>query len=133
MEIKLENVRIVRGYDLGGIDTHADVIAFDLNGCASLEYLDDDGTLCAAYDSNLSGGADEIRERLAAWLAGPSHRVRWVSSDGQGEYVGWEVPHGGDVEAVKTECLREVLDQCGTDEDRDAILAGTVEATPVAA
>lgn len=73
METKLENVRIVRDYDLGGVDTFADVIAFDLNGSASLEYLDDDDTLCAAHDSNLHGylptdAANEAREQLSAWL-----------------------------------------------------------------
>ncbi|WP_296740419.1 hypothetical protein [Mesorhizobium sp.] len=140
MELKLENVRIVRGYDLGGDGPHnwADVVLLDINGDSSLEYLDSDGTLCADHDSSLRNylahdEADEIRERLAKWLAGPSHKVSWVSANRQGELAGWEVPHGGDIEAVKAECLREVLDQCGTDEDRRGILAGTVEVTPVAA
>lgn len=139
MEIKLENVRIERGYDLGGNGPHnwPDVILFDHNGSETLEYLDGD-ELDTAHDSNLRNyldrdEADEIRERLAAWLTGPSHKVRWVSSDGQGEYTGWEVPHGGDIEAVKAECLAELLEQCGTDEDRSGIFAGTIEATPVAA
>jgi len=129
----IKNLRIVRGYDFGA-DNFADVVAFDLNGSSSLEYLDDDDTLCAEHESNLRNylphdEADEVRERLAAWLAGPSHRVSWVSADRQGELTGWEVPHGGDVEAVKAECLREVLARCGTDEDRAGILAGTIEVT----
>lgn len=140
MEAQIENVRIERSYDLGGDGPHkcSDVVLFDLNGEESLEYLDDDGTLCAEHESNLRNylghaEGDEIRERLAAWLAGPSHKVRWVSANKQGEYTGWEVPHGGDIDAVKAECLAELLGQCGGDEDRNGILAGTIEVTPVAA
>ena len=141
MEIKLENVRIERGYDLGGLGPHNwfDVVLFALNGVNWLEYLDGD-ELCDEGDSNLchhlsaeDGDAAEIRERLAAWLAGPSHEVRWVSADEQGEYTSWEVPHGGDIEAVKAACFAELLEQCGTDEDRSGILAGTIEVTRVAA
>jgi hypothetical protein len=141
MELKLENVRIARDHDLGigtGPNNWADVVLFDLNGNSALEYLDEDGTLCAEHESALNFGRpaeefSEIRGRLSAWLTGPSHKVRWVSADRQGEYTGWEVPHGGDVEAVKAECLRDLLDGCGTDDDRNGILAGTVEVTPVAA
>ena len=78
MEARLENVRIERGYDRGGIDQHEDVILFDLSGANWLEYLDDDD-LCDEGDSNLcrhlsndEGNADEIGERLAAWLALPA-------------------------------------------------------------
>lgn len=138
MEVRLENLSIVRGYKLSPGDC-PDVILFDLNGSPSLEYLDGN-ELCDELDSDLCyltadvGDADDIRERLAAWLAGPSHRVRWVSEDRQGELTGWEVPHGGVVEAVKAECLREVLATArGNSEEETKILAGTVEATPVEA
>lgn len=53
--------------------------------------------------------------------------LRWVSRDGQGEYTGWEVPAGSPAEVVIQECVTELLSQCGTDEDREGILAGTIE------
>lgn len=53
--------------------------------------------------------------------------LRWVSADGQGEYTGWVIPAGQSAEAVAAECEAEILGQCGTDEYREGILAGTIE------
>lgn len=117
-------------------DFDTDTLAFEIAGHGpSLEYLDEDGTLCAAHESNVHNYlptevANHVREQLRAWLADGANlerAVRWVSADEQGEYTGWTVPAGGDIEAVRAECLAELLGQCGTDEDREAILAGRIE------
>lgn len=62
-------------------------------------------------------------------LAGPEadRTLRWVSADGQGEYTGWEIPAGeDDIDAV-SECLAEILSQCGEEADIRGILSGHLE------
>lgn len=53
--------------------------------------------------------------------------LRWVPADGQGEYTGRVIRAGQSAEAVAAECEAEMLGQCGTEEDREGILAGTIE------
>ncbi|RWQ14815.1 hypothetical protein [Mesorhizobium sp.] len=137
---KLTNIRIEFGYDLGGVDTHADVVLFDIDGSPWLEYLDDDGTLCGSNDSNVlinlpKDVAADVFKQLEAWLADDANferSMRWVSADEQGELDGGTIPAGADAEAEKATFLTKLLGQCGPVEDRDGILAGRVEITRAA-
>jgi hypothetical protein len=90
----------------GKFDTeqNAQVLTFDLDGSETLEFLDEDGTLCAAHDSNLHNyldvdTANEVREQLNAWLA--DNATVCVAVNGVDDFVVINVPADADENAIR--------------------------------
>lgn len=85
-------------------DHNTQVLAFDLNGSETLEFLDEDGTLCAAHDSNLHNYLDvdtatEAREQLNAWLA--ENATVSVAVNGVDDFFVINVPADADEDAIR--------------------------------
>jgi hypothetical protein len=90
----------------GKFDTeqNTQVLTFDLDGSETLEFLDDDGTLCAAHDSNLHNyldvdTANEVREQLNAWLA--ENATVSVAINGVDNFFVINVPADADEDAIR--------------------------------
>jgi len=90
----------------GKFDTeqNTQVLTFDLDGSETLEFLDDDGTLCAAHDSNLHNymdvdTANEVREQLKSWLA--DNATVSVAVNGVEDFFVINVPADADEDVIR--------------------------------
>jgi hypothetical protein len=90
----------------GKFDTeqNTQVLAFDLNGSETIEFLDADGTLCAAHDSNLHNymdvdTANEVREQLKSWLA--DNATVSVAINGVEDFLVINVSADADEDAIR--------------------------------
>lgn len=85
-------------------EQNTQVLTFDLNGSETIEFLDEDGTLCAAHDSNLHryldvDTANEVREQLNAWLA--ENATVSVAINGVEDFIQLTVPADADEDAIR--------------------------------
>lgn len=85
-------------------EQNTQVLTFDLNGSETLEFLDEDGTLCAAHDSNLhnyldADTANEVRVQLNTWLA--QNATVSVAINGVEDFIQLTVPADADEDAIR--------------------------------